>query len=343
MHYAVQIEVEIPGDAGELDELRSRGGAQILLEQLDAVVRIQGPDGAVVRLHAVRCLAHGRGAVVSAVAEAPSPEDAETGLRLTVARLLLEHEALDDWQVTGCRVQGPDGDLPRRAADPGTVPPAAPRAGSAGSEIDRARVRRCLLVHAPRLRAFGPEMFGLHDGAAPAPRCADLLAGSLLMGVYAFFDGLYRDLDALHRIGGGTAADLAEPQILGVLPEPVAHRCDIGFVRRFLLVAGTGAHRLVESCWRPPACLGEALAVRTMFRAAHDHLSGHALLADAAGYFEALAENAFAPAHLESLRLLDERADPLGGPHDPYAMSTWFTPADDLEPVHPYAYGPASV
>ncbi|WP_046470423.1 hypothetical protein [Allosalinactinospora lopnorensis] len=202
---------------------------------------------------------------------------------------------------------------------------------------DPEQARRYALAHAPRLRAFDPRMFGLAEDvhAGPEPT-AELLAGSLFAGVHQVFDGLYRDLDALQRIRG-TVANLYEPSVLDELPAALADRYDTAFVRRFLLVAGTGAHRLVEPYWQPPSCFAEALAVRMVFRRAHGYLTDHGLLAGSDGYFEELTANAFDPEHLLPLQLLDAGTDPFSGVPCPRGPSAWFTAVDDLCSVHPYA------
>ncbi|GAA3726778.1 hypothetical protein [Salinactinospora qingdaonensis] len=352
VRYTVRIDVEAPADAGALEELRARGAAQLLAEGFATVVEIRGPEGVVVRPCRVRCVAHDRGAVIEAAVEAPALEDARTGLRLTAVRLLGEHEALAGWRVVACRVRGEV-----LAASPVVEPAAGPlavlRAGAlSASRADRDRAREHLLYHADRLRAFGAEMFKAAqappEGGPPAavdPQRDRLLAGALMVGVDMLFDGLYHDLDLLQRTGG-TAAEVTEAWLLGELPRCAAHRYDVTFVRRFLLVAGTGTHRLTQSRWVAPVCLAEALALRLAYRAACDYVSGHGLLADPQPHFASLEEHTLAPAHVSALRALNGgglTAAAFEGPEQPWEPATWFAPTGDPAAAHPYGSHSAPV
>ncbi|GAB3210451.1 hypothetical protein ACQEU5_14155 [Marinactinospora thermotolerans] len=121
MRCVVQIEIEAAGAVPVLDELRSRGAAHVLTEDLGAIVRVEGPGGIVVRLLEHRCLPHDRGVLVGLLAEAPSPDRAGTGLRLALARLLGERACLAGWRVA------------RVWTVPVAAPPSPPGASGAGA------------------------------------------------------------------------------------------------------------------------------------------------------------------------------------------------------------------
>ncbi|TDQ46588.1 hypothetical protein [Actinorugispora endophytica] len=316
MRYTVRISVEVPAGRDDLDPVRAGGGVRRVLERVSSIAAIEGPDGVRVLLRAAEAREHRRGVLVDAVVEAPSAAVAETGMRLALARLLLELPETRSWQVAGC------------SAGPADAPPAPVAA------------RRHVLAHAPMLRAFGAEMFGAEEDGGD-PDLTGLLAGSLLVGAAAVLDGLYRDLAVLRE--GETTGELFGSRVFGALPAPVAFRCDPAFVRRFLLVAGTGAHRLVQPFWQPPTSFAEALAVRAMFRAGHDHLVCHRLLNGPVRCFGTLVANTLDSAHVERLALLDAETDPFGDPDDPWSLSTWFDPVDPEFAVHPYGRSPVPV
>ncbi|GLU47678.1 hypothetical protein [Nocardiopsis ansamitocini] len=326
MHYAVRINVETSPKQTDLDPEQAHVGAQQILAQMGTIARIEGPGGLRVVVHTAEARAHPRGALVKAVVEAPTASAAETGVRVALSRLLTESARTAYWWVAQC------------AAVPHAGPPVPGlRIGAcAGSPEATARARRHVLGHAARLRAFGPAMFEVRPDPAEPGRAA-LLAGSILMGMHIVLDGLFNDLDTMHR-EQISAAELTDPWILGELPAAVATRCDDVFVRRFLLVGGTAAHRLVEPVWQPPTSFAEALALYTMFQAAHDYLVGNRLLVDPGRHFDALRRNAFERSHQEWLGLLGDAADPFGDSADPWRLSTWFDPLDTVCVAHPYVY-----
>ncbi|RCV58173.1 hypothetical protein [Marinitenerispora sediminis] len=99
MRVTVHIDIESPGGPAAGDELRARGAAQLLMEALATIARVEGPGGAVVRPLGAHCLARPGGVAVHVVADAPSADIAGTGLRLAFAQLVGEHPALAGWRV----------------------------------------------------------------------------------------------------------------------------------------------------------------------------------------------------------------------------------------------------
>ncbi|PSK92305.1 hypothetical protein CLV63_11864 [Murinocardiopsis flavida] len=334
MRFAVQIQIDAPAGEVPLDRLRTLGAAQCVLRSLHTIARIDAPEGKSVHVCDIRCVGHAGGVAARVVARAPGAAHAETGLRLALRRLLSEDTVLRGWRVGVCRAEAHSADAVKlTGADPLT----ALRLDIIGGDpLDRGRIRRTLLDLAPRLRAFGPEMFGASAagaGGRGAHRGA-LLAGALLAGATIVLDGLLSDIRAMQWTDG-TAADIVGPWILGDLPPPI-ERYDTRFAHRLLLVAGCGAHRLVEPVWQPPTCLAEAFAVRLMFQRGLELVGRYDLLSDPGTAFAALTANAFDPAHSEALaRFGGAGSADSGTPAVPH--SAWFEPIDPVRAVHPYA------
>lgn len=331
MRFALQIQIDAPIGEVPLDDLRALGAAQLVRRELGTIAGIQGPEGQVVHVRDIRCRGDSQGVIALLVASAAHAADAETGLHQALRRLLQQHAVFQGWRVAVCCAETDPADS---AALTGADPLTALRLDIAGGDpLARGRTRRTLLGLAPRLRAFGPEMFGVPAAGGGERRACpgELLAGSLLAGATIVLDGLLSDIRAMQWTNG-TAADVVGPWVLGELPSPAA-RYDTGFAHRLLLVAGSGAHRLVESVWQPPTCLAEAFAVRLMFQRGYELITRHELLPDPAPLFAALVGNAFAPAHQEMFtRFAAPGAEPPGG-----APLDWFGPVDRTRAVHPFA------
>lgn len=85
------------------------------------------------------------------------------------------------------------------------------------------------------------------------------LRRALLDGSVLAVDAVFADIEELERERPSTVADL-DLDALAYLPERFAHRYDVVFARRFLLILADVTRRLAVA-WTPPASVAEELAL----------------------------------------------------------------------------------
>ncbi|QDG88129.1 hypothetical protein [Pseudarthrobacter sp. NIBRBAC000502770] len=90
---------------------------------------------------------------------------------------------------------------------------------------------------------------------------ARLLAGALWEASAVLIDQLFEDLAGLRKLHSIDREDIASTSVLSWLPPRLAHKYDVGFVQRFLVVAADMTGALVRG-WGRPSCVAQELALR---------------------------------------------------------------------------------
>ncbi|WJH26703.1 hypothetical protein [Pseudarthrobacter defluvii] len=92
---------------------------------------------------------------------------------------------------------------------------------------------------------------------------ARLLAGALWEASVVLIDQLFEDLAGLRKLHLIDREDIANTFVLSGLPPRLAHKYDVGFVQRFLVVAADMTGALVRG-WDRPSCVAQELALRCL-------------------------------------------------------------------------------
>jgi hypothetical protein len=92
---------------------------------------------------------------------------------------------------------------------------------------------------------------------------AKLLAGALWEASVILIDQLFEDLAGLRKLHNVEREDIASTFVLSWLPPRQAHKYDVGFVQRFLVVAADMTAALVRG-WSRPSCVAQELALRCL-------------------------------------------------------------------------------
>lgn len=92
---------------------------------------------------------------------------------------------------------------------------------------------------------------------------ARLLAGALWEASVVLIDQLFEDLAGLRKLHSIHREDIANTSVLAGLPPRFAHKYDVGFVQRFLVVATDMTGALVRG-WSRPSCVAQELALRCL-------------------------------------------------------------------------------
>jgi hypothetical protein len=92
---------------------------------------------------------------------------------------------------------------------------------------------------------------------------ARLLAGALWEASVVLIDQLFEDLAGLRKLHSIDREDIASTSVLSWLPPRLAHKYDVGFVQRFLVVAADMTGALVRG-WGRPSCVAQELALRCL-------------------------------------------------------------------------------
>ncbi|WP_041652426.1 hypothetical protein [Pseudarthrobacter phenanthrenivorans] len=92
---------------------------------------------------------------------------------------------------------------------------------------------------------------------------AKLLTGALWEASIILIDQLFEDLAGLRKLQSIDREDIANTFVLSWLPPGQAHKYDIGFVQRFVVIAVdmTGA---MARGWSRPSCVAQELALRCL-------------------------------------------------------------------------------
>ncbi|TXS19603.1 hypothetical protein EAO71_33870 [Streptomyces sp. ms191] len=332
MTYVVTVETHTPEGAPELDELHRVGATALLRQGFDAVAGIEGPDGTDVDLIDTLVEVHPSGAVLQVFVDATSLELAEEAVGSVTEEVLERSELLADWVVRSSEVklhtdraresleaaEGPDAppsDLEaRRARHTAGAASAAERA--ADGTDHRAGFR----ATAGRLRAFGPDAFGVRlpeqgpargeaDAGAPrggtaavaegvgepgtdrggaagsatagvSPESAEVAAGAIVHAAELLVDELFDDVQVLAEEDANAAACEGHLWHLGDLPPRYALQYDERFARRFLVTAVALTTRFTDGGFRRLGCVAEQLVLKLLLEQAHITLDLYDLLDD---------------------------------------------------------------
>ncbi|GAA3753694.1 hypothetical protein HDA32_004430 [Spinactinospora alkalitolerans] len=364
MEYRLTADLTPPAGQGPLDELQQLGAAALLLEWLERIATVEGPDGAEITPYDHEVDVAPGGAVIRLLVDAPALDFAENGAEALLQEILQRTELLADWRVARCEVTVTDAELVEAVAlneDTG----AASRAPTAGvPEEVIAEQRRRLLRDSARFRAFALSVFGPAPGGrdagstGSAPSEADgaaLAAGALVhcasvMTEELFMDVLALDEDADSVVRGGTdltADDCDAMFVLHDLPPRYRHHYDAMFAKRFLVASAGVFSRLTRPEWRPPVCTAEALALHLLVRNAKVLLTFQAGLdeetvIDMMAAFNEAAYDALDHEwlYLKELDAVENGEDgdaPEDFGSDELTVRSWFRPADPSLPLpHPY-------
>lgn len=370
MTYAVTVDTQIPNGTPELDELH-RVGAGVLLEQgFEAAESVERPDGAEVWVEDTVVAVHPGGALLKVFVDAPSLEFAEHAVRALAGEVLERSELLTDWTVERCEVElhpelakesldaadGPDGPpsdvAARRAvlAEPASETPVDPAQVEADSKSAEARMRAL----APRLRSFGPGMFGAEveedeDGdpefaaTTVSEEDATLAAGALIWATDVLLDELFQDTFSLAEQGTNVSEYDELLWQLDNLPPRYALQYNSRFARRFLVTTVALTTRFTEGSFVQLSCVAEELSLRLLLASAEVTLETFGLLSDGV----AAALECFTDLVYEDMDhewLYDDSTDGIEetdvGAHlgvAPMDLASWFKPFNDGRYVHPYA------
>ena len=123
-------------------------------------------------------------------------------------------------------------------------------------------------VEAEQRSLFGPDDIEWMDSITPEVRDrslfqAKLLAGALWEASVVLIDQLFEDLADLRKLHLIHREDIANTSVLSSLPPRLAHKYDVGFVQRFLVVATDMTGALVRG-WSRPSCVAQELALRCL-------------------------------------------------------------------------------
>lgn len=115
---------------------------------------------------------------------------------------------------------------------------------------------------------LGPDDLEWMDSITPERRDrsrfqAKLLAGALWEASVILIDQLFEDLAGLRKLHSIDREDIANTFVLSWLPRRQAHRYDIGFVQRFVVIAADLTGALARS-WSRPSCVAQELALRCL-------------------------------------------------------------------------------
>ncbi|WP_344565116.1 hypothetical protein [Streptomyces axinellae] len=370
MTYAVTVDTQTPSGAPEMDELQRVGAGALLEERLGAAESVEGPDGVEVWVDDTFVGVYPGGALLKVFVDAPALEFAEQAVRALVEDVLENTELLADWTVKRCEVElhhdlakesleaadgpeGPPSDLAdRRAklAEPASGTPVDPAWLEANSKAAEAKMRAL----APRLRSFGPVMFGTVDEedeeydeefaeSATSAEDAELAAGALIWATDVLLDQLFDDAFSLEEEKTNVAECDRPLWLLEDLPPRYALQYDALFARRFLVTAVALTTRFTEGSFRQLSCVAEELALRMLLQAAEVTLDTFGLLTDG----RKAALECFADLVYEDMDhewLYDDSKDgidesPVGEYLGVAAMdlASWFKPFNDDRYVHSYA------
>ncbi|GAA2609877.1 hypothetical protein GCM10009863_24250 [Streptomyces axinellae] len=368
--YAVTVDTQTPSGAPEMDELQRVGAGALLEERLGAAESVEGPDGVEVWVDDTFVGVYPGGALLKVFVDAPALEFAEQAVRALVEDVLENTELLADWTVKRCEVElhhdlakesleaadgpeGPPSDLAdRRAklAEPASGTPVDPAWLEANSKAAEAKMRAL----APRLRSFGPVMFGTVDEedeeydeefaeSATSAEDAELAAGALIWATDVLLDQLFDDAFSLEEEKTNVAECDRPLWLLEDLPPRYALQYDALFARRFLVTAVALTTRFTEGSFRQLSCVAEELALRMLLQAAEVTLDTFGLLTDG----RKAALECFADLVYEDMDhewLYDDSKDgidesPVGEYLGVAAMdlASWFKPFNDDRYVHSYA------
>ncbi|MFT2020178.1 hypothetical protein ACMA1D_30735 [Streptomyces sp. 796.1] len=392
MKYAVTVDAQIAGGSPELDALQRVGAVALLERAFDEVAAIDGPGGADVEVLDTFVGVHPGGALMKVFVDAPALELAEDAVRALVEELLEGSVLLAEWTVARCAVElhpdltresldaaeGPDAppdDLASRRARLSAGRTETPGPDAAGEVVDVVAMRDTFCALAGRLRAFGPEAFGVvaqppagveggcgdpdrplppglppglpQDAADRRPGVtradATLAAGALVYGTDLLLDELFQDVSALDG-DGGSVAECEEPMwLLGELPRRYALRYDAHFGRRFLVTAIALTTRFTQGTFCQLSCVAEELVLRLLLREAEVALDLFGLLDEGvSAALRCFAESVYEDMDHEwlyddSLDGIDE--SPVGAYLGvaPMGIARWFSPFSEERYVHPYA------
>lgn len=376
MKYAVTVDAQIASGSAELDALQRVGAVALLERGFDSVGAIDGPDGVEVEVLDAFVGVHPGGALMKVFVDAPALELAEDAVRSLVDELLERSELLADWNVARCAVElhpdlakesldaaegpgAPPDDLASRRARLSEQITEGPCAEAVGEVVDVEAMRETFRALAGRLRAFGPDAFGvLPEGEAGALAEGDmdlpvgtpvsvadarLAAGALVYGMDLLLDELFQDVSALDG-DGGSVADCEEPMwLLNELPRRYALRYDAHFARRFLVTAVALTTRFTHGTFGELSCVAEELVLRLLLREAEAALDLFGLLDEGV----AAALGCFADSVYEDMDhewLYDDSMDgidesPVGAYLGvaPMGIGRWFSAFNEARYVHPYA------
>ncbi|GAA4613389.1 hypothetical protein GCM10023108_13780 [Saccharopolyspora hordei] len=352
MDYAVTAELVPPSSVVELDLLQQEGIAAVLDRQLAVVEGVTGSGDTDIDVLDYRITVHPAGASVVLALDAPSLLAAEDAAASVLHELISESDVLAGWSVAHSEVQITEDEFNRLAASDATdavdeLEAAVEEALETSSEpsMDAGQWRTRFRELAPRLRAFGPEVFG-----GPGEQ-ATLAAGALVHAVRVVTDEIFYDELAL-AVNNATVADAVGLLVLEELPPCYDHRYDAFFARAFALASAPVAERLTEPSWTPPRSVAEALALKLFVNEARVALEAAELMSwtDSELVFQSFAGRAFRTVEHDELYEIDL---PLAGDVEPetaaqaakveaelhsrgLAFDQWFTPLDGNPRQHPY-------
>jgi hypothetical protein len=272
MEYHLEAEVIPPNESPELDPLQRQGVVSLLDEQLELLAGIEGPDGMEIEPLDHRVTAHGRGASITWIVDAPALLFAEEAARHVLAELLERAELLAEWTVARCEVTVSDDELATALAS--TVDePHHVNAMIGRSEEDVTRRLDDLQRSAERLKAFDAEAFGygaiqgvddneVGDNGVDEDS-ATLIAGTLIQAMEVMTEELFQDVRTLEETE--EAADGYDALwVLGDLPDYFAHCYTALFAKKFLVTTAILGHRLAQPTWTPTLSTAEALALHVL-------------------------------------------------------------------------------